>query len=239
MRPASRGRRLGVVAELNPVARRTRSAAAASAIGAAAALWLTGCGGPSSNGEQNRSADQILKDAGAALQKASSVHLVGTAHSAQGSFQVDLRMSQKGESSGSISSGGQRFEVVIVGGRTYLRSAQLAQRIGAATDRYILLPVSGQGAAIAQDVAGFATLKGFAGSGFSSQGTPVKTGTTSIDGQPAVGVKDSSGGTLYVATTGSPYPLELTQSGDTVRFTEYGSGFRVTPPPNPIDFPAG
>jgi hypothetical protein len=41
-----------------------------------------------------------------------------------------------------------------------------------------------------------------------------RAGTTTVDGQDAVGVSDAArGGTLYVATGGPPYPIEILEAG--------------------------
>ena len=47
-----------------------------------------------------------------------------------------------------------------------------------------------------------------------AHGTLVAAATTTIAGQKAVGVSDPSrGGTLYVASSGAPYPLEIVKRG--------------------------
>jgi hypothetical protein len=58
-----------------------------------------------------------------------------------------------------------------------------------------------------------------------------------IGGRPAVSVDDlSSGGTLYVAATGNPYPLRLLRgaSGGTISFDRWDRPVTLTAPPNAI-----
>jgi hypothetical protein len=65
-------------------------------------------------------------------------------------------------------------------------------------------------------------------------------GTTStIEGQQAVGVKDvTRGGVLYVATKGTPFPLEITKGGSgggKVTFTRWNAPVTVKAPANAVD----
>jgi hypothetical protein len=54
-----------------------------------------------------------------------------------------------------------------------------------------------------------------------------------------IGVDSSDGGTLYVATTGEPYPIEITQasgnSTGTVHFDEWNETVDVKAPTNAVD----
>ena len=48
----------------------------------------------------------------------------------------------------------------------------------------------------------------------SNHGTIAKGSVTTIEGQKAIALNDTTkGGTLYVATTGTPYPLQISKSG--------------------------
>src|SRR5262249_44911366 len=69
-------------------------------------------------------------------------------------------------------------------------------------------------------------------------GNLTKGDETKINGQPAIGVNSTArDGTLYVATTGTPYPLQISSSKNqgTVNFTDWDSKIDVAPPPNPVD----
>ena len=67
----------------------------------------------------------------------------------------------------------------------------------------------------------------------------MKTGTSTVKGQAAVGVKDTSqSGTLYVATTGLAYPVRITKhgaGGGTITFSEWDQPVTLTAPPNAVD----
>ncbi len=52
------------------------------------------------------------------------------------------------------------------------------------------------------------------GSTLAAHGTLARGPATTVEGRPALGVSDgANGGTLYVASTGTPYPLELVERG--------------------------
>ena len=66
-----------------------------------------------------------------------------------------------------------------------------------------------------------------------------KTGTTTVNGVQVVGVKDTTkGGILYVATSGKPYPIEVTEggtSGGVLKFDQWNQTVKLTAPPNAVD----
>ncbi|HSZ15337.1 MAG TPA: hypothetical protein VK790_14980 [Solirubrobacteraceae bacterium] len=52
------------------------------------------------------------------------------------------------------------------------------------------------------------------GSALAPHGTLSRAPATTVEGRPALAVSDGAdGGTLYVASTGTPYPLELVRRG--------------------------
>ena len=73
----------------------------------------------------------------------------------------------------------------------------------------------------------------------SSHGTLAKGATTTVDGQKVVAIKDTTkGGTLYVATTGKPYPVEIVKTGaqgGRVVFDHFNNSVSLTAPANAID----
>ena len=73
----------------------------------------------------------------------------------------------------------------------------------------------------------------------SATGTLTKGSTATIDGQPAIGITDSStGGVLYVATTGPAYPLQLKlgKGKGQVDFTDWDQPVTLTAPAHPVDY---
>ncbi len=70
------------------------------------------------------------------------------------------------------------------------------------------------------------------------RGTVTKGATTKINGEPAIELKQAQKlytGTLYVATTGQPYPILLRKTGretGQTTFTAWNDPITVTPPTN-------
>jgi hypothetical protein len=70
-------------------------------------------------------------------------------------------------------------------------------------------------------------------------GSLTKGGTTTTDGQRAGAVTDTStGGTLHIATSGPPYPIEVTKpgtSGGMIVFDRWNEPVSLAAPANAID----
>lgn len=60
-----------------------------------------------------------------------------------------------------------------------------------------------------------------------------------VDGQSVVGVRDTTkDATLYVATTGKPYPVEILRTGSQagrITLNRFNEPVSLTPPSNAID----
>ena len=73
----------------------------------------------------------------------------------------------------------------------------------------------------------------------SSHGKLAKGKTTTVRGQQVVAVNDTTnGGTLYVATTGKPYPIEISKTGSTggqLVFDHFNQPVTLTAPAGAID----
>jgi hypothetical protein len=73
----------------------------------------------------------------------------------------------------------------------------------------------------------------------SSHGKLSKGATTTINGQKVVAINDTGeGGTLYVAATGQPYPVQITKTGSDggkMVFDHYNEPVTLTAPKNAID----
>ena len=70
-------------------------------------------------------------------------------------------------------------------------------------------------------------------------GTLAKGAVTTVDGQKVLSVTDvSHGGTLYVATTGKPYPIAITKSGKAggkISFDRWNEPVTLAAPQSSID----
>ena len=105
------------------------------------------------------------------------------------------------------------------------------------TGRWLKAPAAGQFASLAQ----LTDMQKLMGSLLSShtRGSLVTGGVTTVQGQKAVAVNDKArGGTLYVAATGQPYPIEIKKegsSGGQIVFDRFNQQVSLAPPANTID----
>jgi len=231
----------------------TRSIAAAFAV---ALLSLgVGCGGsdsgssgsgrssptPADNGVANLSATEIMARTQAAFKKVPSVHLKGTGVSEGQRFGIDLHISDK-RGRGTITQGGQTLELLRDGTTVYIKADADFWRAqtGSAAAAELLKGKYLKGSTSDPKVAGIAALTQpdkFVAQLFSSDRTVTKGERKTIRGIEAIGIVASGkdGGTLYVATRGEPYPLQIASTAQsesgTVDFLDFGSPVTVTRPP--------
>jgi hypothetical protein len=240
--------------------RRTASAVAVAAVAAVAvsacgsssggSSSTSGTGGSSSsssassNGITSKSADQIFNTAVTTAEAATSVHVVGAIKSGAQSVGLDLSIVQGKGASGTISEGSASFKLISVGGSYYIqpdRSFLLKfAHSSAAADLFKgkwlkASSTDGSFASFGQ----LTSIKSLIGSLPNGHGTLTKGSTSTLAGQPAIAVTSSHGGTMYVATTGKPYPLQVSktsgsQSGK-VTFSDYDKPFTITAPTNSIN----
>jgi hypothetical protein len=231
----------------------TRSIAAAFAVGLLA--LGAGCGEsgsgsygagspsptPTDNGVANLSATQIMSRTQAAVKKAPSVHLKGNGVSEGRRFGIDLRISDK-SGHGTITQGSQTIELLRVGTTVYIKGdadfwRALTGNAGTAEllkGKYLKGSMSDPKVA---SIAVLTQLDKFVAQLFSSNRTVTKGERKTIRGTEAISLVASGkdGGTLYIATRGEPYPLQIvstTQSEPgTIDFLDYGAPVKATPPP--------
>jgi hypothetical protein len=219
------------------------------------ALALTSCGssGPSDNGVASKVGTQIFAEAKAAVGKASSVHLV--AHNTQGkrvTVSLDMHLSRDG-GRGTVSLLGTAFELVRIGDSMYVKGQpyfykRLENALGVPVKvppgTWLKGPAS-QGPL--SQTAPLLELQGEVDRVISTTGTLVTGARTTIGGQKAVAVKEKTKvykGTLYVATTGKPYPLALVKvkgkgaeeaEGGRTTFSEWDKPVKLSPPSPSVD----
>ncbi len=190
-----------------------------------AGLFLAACGGAptsSSNGIASKSPDQIASSAASVIRKAKSVHLIG---SYSGST-LDVYLYSNGDVSGSVSKSGLSFDILTIHtSATYVKASasfwEHGANVPAATasgfnNKWVKLPGS------TLSPPGVFTIASLASALSSHKGKLSKVGTKTIDGQSVVGVHSTVGGTMWIATTGTPYPVELTAPSGTGSITLSG-----------------
>ena len=203
--------------------------------GAAPAAATTSAA-PEDNGVSALSAEQILTKAKTALGAANAVHIKGTGVDDDGTVKIDMRYGPDG-AVGSFIVSGQRLDLRRVGEVVYIKgdasfwttfaNASVAKLLGG---KYVKTSLTDDDLG---DLAAATDLSASVDDFLEPDGTISKGGPTTIAGQPAIGLvsKDKTDGTLYVATTGRPYPLSVEGGGNSVTFTGYGEALTVTAPP--------
>jgi hypothetical protein len=211
-----------------------------------AAGAISACGGsssPSGNGIASKSPDAIVSTATSAIDGVSSVHVSGSVVSGGTPISLDLSLVSGKGARGSMSENGLGFQLIGVGQYVYINgSPAFWSHFGGAAaaqlfqGKWLKAPATtGNFASLSSLTNLHQLLRGL----LSSHGTLSKGATTTVNGQKVVPVKDTSqGGTLYVATTGKPYPLEILKTGAAgghITFDRFNQSVSLTAPAHSID----
>ncbi len=221
----------------------TSPGSAAIAALAVIALALGGCGGSSENGVASKSADEIVGAAKTAADSASSVHVSGSIVTGGTPVTLDLTLASGKGATGEISENGLSFKLIMTGDTVYMSgSPAFYRRIGGTAAVQLLAGKWLKAPATSGEFASFgslANMRTLIDSTLSSHGTLAKGSTTTVGGQSAIAVTDTTkGGTLYVATKGQPYPLQITKTGaesGRITFDRWNQSVTITPPSNAVD----
>jgi hypothetical protein len=202
-----------------------------------------GCGGSSSgNGVAAKPAAQIVAASKAAADAARSAHVSGSIVSNGSPITLDLNLGPAG-GRGNLALNGLGFELIQTGGNVYIKgSAAFYRRIAGSAaaqllqGRWLKAPTTTPEFA---SISALTDLHRLVDATLSTRGTLVKSGTTTLNGARAVAVTDNSrGGRLYVATTGKPYPLQISRAGSgggTVNFDRWNESVPIAVPAGAID----
>jgi hypothetical protein len=207
---------------------------------------LAGCGGSSSssgNGIAGKSPNEILAATKVAADAATSVHVTGSVVSSGAPITLDMELLAGKGGRGKLSENGLAFELIETGGTVYIKgSAAFYKHIGGAAAAQLLQGKWLKAPANSSDFASLASLtdlRKLVDTTLANHGSLTKGGTTTVTGQKVVGLTDTSkGGTLYIAATGQPFPVEITKSGSgggNISFDRWNTPVSVTAPANSID----
>jgi hypothetical protein len=216
-----------------------------AALSALLALALAACGssgGGSSNGIASKSPDQIVAATRSAVAKVSSVHVAGTIASSGTKIALDLNLVNGKGGKGSMTQNGLGFQIVAVGPEVYINGSTAFWRAtaGAAaaqllSGKWLKAPATGQLASLAT----LTNVQKLFNQLLSSHGKLAKGKTTTVQGQKAIGVTDTTnGGTLYVAATGTAFPIEISKTGSDggrIVFDKFNQPVSLTPPAHAVD----
>ena len=204
----------------------------------AAAAALAACGGSTpGNGIAAKPASAILARTEAAIGSVKSVHVAGALKSSGLAIGLDLDLLAGRGGEGQMTLNGRAVKIKAIGKTAYFNASPAfwKQYAGAAAARFLhgnwlKMPANTPGFASVVALTDLHQLFGsFLGSGHPAV---AKGKTTTIGGQSVIGVVNkASGGTLYVATTGRPYPVAFERAGGgRLSFDRYNAPVSLKPP---------
>jgi hypothetical protein len=217
---------------------------------ALAGALLAGCGGsddgdgprdtptssaPADNGVAALEANAIVEKAMAALGAAKSFSLKGEVTDQQ-KIGIDIKVAGD-DVTGSMTLDGAKVELLRVAGQAYVRPDEQFWTRNAGDGGATMAQLMGdRWAKLSSKDSSFNEFFQLTDPGelLKPDGTVTKGGTKTINGVKAVGVVEtgSDAGTLWVATTGEPYPLALEgPSGQgQLAFADFGATFDIKAP---------
>ena len=213
-----------------------------SALFVAGMTSACGSSSPSSNGVASKSPAAIISAAEGAITGLKSVRVAGSIVSGGSRITLDLSLVSGKGGRGQMSESGLGFQMVVLDQTVYIDgSPGFWRHFGGAAaaqlfeGKWLKAPASGSFASVAL----LTNVHKLFNQLLSSHGTLAKGATTTVDGQKVVAIKDTTkGGTLYVATTGKPYPVEIVKTGaqgGRVVFDHFNNSVSLTAPANAID----
>lgn len=207
----------------------------------------TAGGGGKPSGEAGKSANAVLADAIKAADAASSVRMSGQIAASGRQVGVDLSIVKGKGATGTLTLSGSKIDIVLIGKKGYMRAptafwTKFAGASGAAIGQLL----AGKWLAFPADNAQFGSFTGIANDHalfdqLRHHGTLANDGTTTYKGQSVIKLADTTkSGTLYVAASGTPYPVALVlgkkSDSGTVTFDRWGQSVSLTAPSGAIDF---
>jgi hypothetical protein len=206
---------------------------------------IDGCGGGSSsgNGIADKSPTQILAATKKVSDAAKSVHVSGSLVSGGTPISIDVDLIAGKGGRGKLSQSGLAFELIEVANTVYIKgSSAFYKKIGGSAaaqllqGKWLKAPASSSGFA---SIGQLTNLRQLVDQTLADHGTLSKSGTTTIGGKKVVGVTEKGkGGTLYIAATGKPYPVQISRNGagtGTISFDRWNEAVTLAAPANAID----
>jgi hypothetical protein len=211
-------------------------------LGLLVVVAVAGCGGgSSSNGEAKKTAAQVVTDAKNAALAATIVHVTGQGTDNGAPLKIDLWIGDR-KGKGHLEEDGVAFDVIRLGDTTYIKGGsafltKFANPAAAALlhDKWLKAPATtGRLAAVAS----LTDKRQFFSGVLGQHGKVENKGETDYKGQKAVEIRDTTqGGSLFVAATGTPYPVALAggkQQGD-IRFSDWNGSETIEAPKGAVD----
>jgi hypothetical protein len=207
------------------------------------AVLLAGCGssGTKDNGEAAKTAAQVVADAKAASIAATTVHLSGTGATNGQPLKLNLYLVAGKGGRGNLTVNGLTFQIVRVGNDAYFKGdSKFWQNFGGAAAAALLQGRWLKAPAATGRFASFTPLTDIGQlftSLFSSKDSVKNKGKTTLNGMSVVAIEDTTkSGTLYVAATGTPYPVAIRQNGqDKLKFDGWNASVTLATPKGAVD----
>jgi hypothetical protein len=201
---------------------------------ASGAAALMGCGS-ADNGVASKSPQEILAASMAAVAKASSVTI--RSQNSQGPLTLSLGLKlTRGGGQAAITGLGASDEVIRIGDTLYTKGSGLStlyKKLGISKAvppaSWVKLPTTGQLASLTD----ITELVSEVGRIITPSGSVTKGPATVLEGQPVIELKTEGKlykGSLYVKSTGEPYPVKLVKHGSETGTTTF-TGWNSTPAP--------
>jgi hypothetical protein len=215
-----------------------------------AVALLAGCGSgggsksAKGNGEASKSPEKVLADARAAVKSASSVHVTGSIVAGGNPITLDVSMATGKGAKGSMTTSGFGFDLVQVGTTAYIKGSDaFYQHFAGAAAAQLLHGKWLKTSTTSGRFGPLATLTNINvlfGKVAANHGKLANDGAKTYKGQQVVELRDTSDNSkLYVAATGTAYPVALVggkknESG-TITFSDWNKSVSLSAPNGAID----
>lgn len=204
---------------------------------------LAGCGGggTKSNGEASKSGADVVTDAIAAANGAKSVHVKGTGTSNGQPLLIDLYLVAGKGGKGRLTISGLTFDIVRIDGEAYFKGdKKFWTNFGGSAVASLVQGRWLKESALKGQFASFTPLTDIAqlfNAILASHGNLKNKGEVTRNGVRVVELDDlTKGGSLFVASTGTPYPLSIAKKSEgEITFTAWNESVALAPPANAID----
>ncbi len=221
-----------------------------------AVVFAAGCGGGSGGGSGGSASTQrsalatkppavVVVSATKAAQSASSFHISGQVNSSGKEIGVDFSFVRGKGATGTLSIGGAKVDMVLLGNTAYMRASsaffqQYAKQAGGfaqiLADKWLKFSSNNaQLGSLTRQVNAKSLLKDLS----KNHGKLVNHGDQTYKGQSVVAIADTTkGGTLYVASAGTPYPVALVRTGKSsgsLEFSDWNQSVTLTAPQGALD----
>jgi hypothetical protein len=206
-------------------------------------VLLAGCGGGSADNEiADKTPTQILEAARAAADGAASVHVAGSIVSEGKPISLNMELVADKGGKGRVTLGGLSFNIVDVDDAVYVSAgnAFYTRFAGVRAARVLRGKwLKGAQTGAMSALASLLRLRSLLGSALDGHGILKRASGATVEGRRALGVRDArTGGTLYVAATGAPYPLAILERGASTGklvFDRWNQAVSLVVPANAID----